>query len=94
MAKGNNNTYQEQIKKDNKLKLRELLEQLPNFCRDFFRGIDTQTSPRTKIAYAYDLIVFFNYLQLYYTQKINMSQYVKINKEKMPSLSELTTNIK
>ena len=62
MAKGNNNTYQEQIKKDNKLKLRELLEQLPNFCRDFFRGIDTQTSPRTKIAYAYDLIVFFNYL--------------------------------
>lgn len=62
MANNKNDSYHEQIKKNNKLKLRELQEQLPGFCKDFFRGIDSMTAPRTKIAYAYDLIVFFNYL--------------------------------
>lgn len=62
MASHKNETYHEQIKKSNKIKLRELEEQLPKFCKDFFRGIDNQTAPRTKIAYAYDLIVFFNYI--------------------------------
>lgn len=62
MANNKTDSYHEQIKKNNKLKLRELQEQLPTFCKDFFRGIDSTTAPRTKIAYAYDLIVFFNYL--------------------------------
>lgn len=62
MASNKNQTYNEQIKKSYKIKLRELEEQLPKFCRDFFRGVDNQTAPRTKIAYAYDLIVFFNYI--------------------------------
>ena len=62
MASHKNETYHDKIKKDNKIKLRELEEQLPLFCRDFFRGIDSQVAPRTKIAYAYDLIVFFNYI--------------------------------
>ena len=62
MASNKNQSYNEQIKRSYKIKLRELEEQLPKFCKDFFRGVDNQTAPRTKIAYAYDLIVFFNYI--------------------------------
>lgn len=55
-------TYHEELDKKNTLKLRELQKSLPSFCSSFFRGIDQITSSRTKIAYAYDLKVFFGYL--------------------------------
>ncbi len=54
--------YYEQKDRDNTLHLRRQLEELPSFCRDFFRGIEQQTSSRTRIAYAYDLKVFFDFL--------------------------------
>ena len=44
------------------MKLRELLDTLPRFCKDFFRGIEEYTSTRTRLAYAYDLRVFFEFL--------------------------------
>jgi integrase/recombinase XerC len=56
-------TYHEQINIENTEKLRRLLEELPAFCKLFFRGIETSTSSRTRIAYAYDLRVFFEYLK-------------------------------
>ena len=59
-----NKNYHEQVIIKNELKLRELQKQLPRFCKDFFRGIESTTSSRTRIAYGYDLIVFFNYLKL------------------------------
>jgi site-specific recombinase XerD len=54
--------YHDQVNIDNAVKLRTLLEALPRFCKDFFRGIETTTSSRTRIAYAYDLGVFFEFL--------------------------------
>ncbi len=33
------------------------------FCAEFFRGIEPRTSSRTRIAYAYDLKIFFEFLQ-------------------------------
>ena len=54
--------YHEQTVIDNTLKLRELLKGLPPFCKDFFRGIEPTTSSRTRIAYAYDLGIFFEFL--------------------------------
>ena len=57
-----NLTYHEQIDKENILRLRELIRGLPPFCADFFRGIEPRTSSRTRIAYAYDLHVFFDFL--------------------------------
>ncbi len=54
--------YHEQVNIDNAVRLRGLLETLPRFCRDFFRGIEPTTSSRTRIAYAYDLGVFFEFL--------------------------------
>lgn len=56
-------TYSQQVDIDNELKLRELLHKLPKFASEFFRGIESTTASRTRIAYAYDLIVFFNWLK-------------------------------
>jgi site-specific recombinase XerD len=55
--------YHDQVNIDNAVRLRTLLETLPRFCRDFFRGIEPTTSSRTRIAYAYDLGVFFEFLR-------------------------------
>ena len=42
--------------------MRAVLDELPAFCRTFFRGINDSTSSRTRLAYAYDLRIFFEYL--------------------------------
>lgn len=46
----------------NILKMRTVLEELPPFCKEFFRGIEQYTSTRTRLAYAYDLRMFFEFL--------------------------------
>lgn len=56
-------SYSEEQDKKNIIKLRTLLEDLPSYCRDFFRGIEPNTQSRTRIAYAYDLHVFFRFLK-------------------------------
>lgn len=40
-----------------------MIQKLPLFCSAFFRGIEPFTSSRTRIAYAYDLKIFFDFLQ-------------------------------
>lgn len=55
--------YYEQKDRENTLRLREMIRELPPFCSDFFRGIEPRTSSRTRIAYAYDLSVFFDFLR-------------------------------
>lgn len=55
--------YYEQVDIENTIKLRELTSTLPPFAATFFRGIEQTTSSRTRIAYAYDLRVFFHFLQ-------------------------------
>ena len=48
------------------LKLREILRtSLPEFCDDFFIGIENQTSPLTRLNYARDLVIFFEWLKSY-----------------------------
>lgn len=54
--------YHEDINIKNELHLRELMSQLPRFCKQFFIGIEHKTASRTRIAYAYDLGCFFDYL--------------------------------
>ena len=43
-------------------KISELLEELPSFCEDYFIGIETRTSCQTRLKYAYDLRIFFDFL--------------------------------
>ena len=56
------NNYHDEINKQNILKLREIIATLPPFCKQFFRGVDNIYGSRTKIAYAYDLRIFFDFL--------------------------------
>ncbi len=55
-------SYHEEQNRHNILRLREVLDTLPPFCKDYFRGINEYTSARTRLAYAYDLRVFFEFL--------------------------------
>ncbi len=59
---GNDEKYYNEQDKINTLRMREVLDTLPRFCRQFFRGIEPTTSARTRLGYAYDLRTFFEYL--------------------------------
>ena len=54
--------YHDQQNISNVQKMREVIGTLPPFCKQFFRGISEYTSARTRLAYAYDIRVFFEYL--------------------------------
>lgn len=43
-------------------KVAELLDELPPFCADYFLGVESRTSPQTRLKYAYDLRIFFDFL--------------------------------
>ena len=56
-------SYHEQEDIENTKRIRGILNELPPFCTDFFRGIEPRTSARTRLAYAYDLKTFFDFLK-------------------------------
>lgn len=55
-------TYQEELHIDYTIRLRDILKTLPEFAKDYFRAIEPNTSPKTRISYAYDVRVFFQFL--------------------------------
>lgn len=57
-----NLTYHEQVNVENVLRLRDVLKTLPDFAKDYFRAIEPTTSTRTRISYAYDIRIFFQFL--------------------------------
>ena len=56
----NNYHKSEDIK--NIQKMRQVLNELPKFCGRYFKNIENYTSARTRLAYAYDLRLFFEFL--------------------------------
>ena len=56
------NDYHNQTSLNRTKRLRELLKELPEVCSDYFMSIEQQTSPLTRLSYAYDLKLFFQYL--------------------------------
>ena len=56
-------SYHEQEDIENTKRIRGILKELPPFCTDFFRGIEPRASARTRLAYAYDLKTFFDFLK-------------------------------
>ncbi len=58
----NSKNYHDEQNNINTMKMREVLATLPPFCKQFFRGIQEYTSSRTRLAYAYDLRVFFEFM--------------------------------
>ena len=62
MADNDYRTYHEQADIANTLRLREVLKTLPPFAKDYFRAIEPRTSSKTRISYAYDIRIFFQFL--------------------------------
>jgi len=62
MSTEKNTNYHDEVNKKNILHLRELIAALPPFVNKFFHGIEETTATRTRVAYAYDLGVFFEWL--------------------------------
>jgi hypothetical protein len=58
----NEKAYYEKVDIDNELKLRKQLAALPPYCKQYFIAIESKTQSRTRLAYAYDLSCFFDYL--------------------------------
>ena len=56
------NDYHTQTELERTRRLRELLHELPSCCSDYFIAIEQQTSALTRLSYAYDLKLFFQYL--------------------------------
>ena len=71
------NNYHDELNKQNIRKLREIITTLPPFCKQFFKGVDNIYGSRTKIAYAYDLRIFFEFLHQNhpYAQTMDVLEY-------------------
>ncbi|MBP9995889.1 MAG: tyrosine-type recombinase/integrase [Lachnospiraceae bacterium] len=87
--------YHDEENKRNIEKLRGILDTLPSFCKLFFRGNNDVMSARTKLAYAYDLRVFFDFMQKnnsncksYKMQDIPMSILDQIGREDIEEYME------
>lgn len=64
----NLNFYQQRDLK-NRLKMSNYLQQLPDFCFDFFIAIENNTSSLTRYNYSMDLNVFFEYISQFIFHK-------------------------
>lgn len=86
MAANKTTNYHDDQNKQNIIKLRAVLDTLPGFCRIFFRGIEEYTSARTRLAYAYDIRLFFEFLH----EKNSICSRMEITEYPMALLDQLT----
>ncbi len=76
-------------RKDNiTLRLRELRKDLPYFCSEFFLGVENQTTPLTRLNYAYDLRIFFDFL----TKEIDKFAGKKVSQFSLMDLNEVSAS--
>jgi len=54
--------YQKHTNEKRMEMIRQVAKELPKACGDFLRAISTTTSTLTRLAYAYDLRIFFTFL--------------------------------
>lgn len=66
-------------------RLKDILKTLPPVCSDFFVSISQTTSIKTRLGYAYDLRLFFDYLceNVSYFKNINILDIQPIDLEKV-----------
>lgn len=57
-----NQTYFNERSEKTTNRIREIISDMPDFVYDFFVGVENMTSPLTRLNYAYDLRIFFDYL--------------------------------
>ncbi len=82
-------SYYEKRDLQNRIKMSKYIERLPDFCVDFFIGIENNTSSLTRYNYSMDLFIFFNYLSLYvFNKKENEITISDINSLKSRNLEQ------
>ena len=54
--------YNKQVDENNIILLREILAELPQYVTIAFRGLENTTSTRTRLGYARDIKIFYEYL--------------------------------
>ena len=59
---GKDSEFYKSKSKNQKLKLRELISQLPKCAVDYIYSKEQTTQPSTLISYSYDLLTFFRFL--------------------------------
>ena len=57
-----NRSYHQQKNIEYTKKLREFLAELPSYVTSYFRGIEQRTQARSRLAYANDIRVFFEWI--------------------------------
>ena len=91
-------TYHEQKNLKNVKRLRELIAELPKFVEMFFRGIEPTTASSTRIAYALDLKVFFEFIQktnpLYQNKKLSDIELLLLSELKAQDIEEFMEYLK
>lgn len=60
---GKDSSYYKDKSKKQKIKLRELISELPAFARDYIYSKELTTQTSTLISYSYDLLTFFRFLK-------------------------------
>ena len=55
-------SYSKQVDENNILLLRDILSELPQYVTIAFRGIELTTSTRTRLGYARDIKIFYEFL--------------------------------
>lgn len=79
-------SYAQEQDRRNLTRIREILATLPGFCSEYIRGIENSTATRTRLAYAYDLRVFFEYMH----EHIACCQDIPVTEMKLSVLDSIT----
>lgn len=65
----NNMNFYQKRDLQNRLKMAKYTEALPDYCLDYFIGIENTTSSLTRYNYSMDLYIFFNFISEYVVKK-------------------------
>lgn len=81
-------TYFEQRTATTLAKLNQIMDELPDFIRKYFIGIEQTTSPLTRLNYAYDIRIFLGYI----TVKTNVFMGKKLKDLVVTDLNNVTAD--
>lgn len=78
--------YFKERERDVNMRLREIRDTLPEFCDEFFVGVEPQTTVLTRLGYAYDLRIFFDYL----VKRVRTFKGMSADEITLPDLEKVT----
>ena len=79
--------YYKERERDINMRLREIRDSLPEFVEEFFVGIEPRTTALTRLNYAYDLRIFFDFL----TKRVRCCRDKDVADITLDDLSKITT---